>query len=192
MDNQLFEGKLVRLTAYDPETDAETEARWTANPDFLRLTELGPARPLSAYQVKKERQRQARQSEEARRQFTFAIRLTSENRLAGYAQLENIDWTHGAAQLTLAIGDPADWGHGYGSEALQLMTRYAFHELNLHRIGAPVFEYNERGVKMLERAGFREEVRRREFIHRDGKRWDLIRMGLLRAEWERQQTGRPE
>jgi RimJ/RimL family protein N-acetyltransferase len=192
MDNQLFEGKLVRLTAYDPETDAETEARWTENPDFLRLTELDPVRPLSAHQVKKERQQRARRNEESRRAFDFSIRLTSENRLAGYARLENIDWSNGAAQLVLAIGDPADWSHCYGGEALQLMLRYAFHELNLHRLGAPVFEYNERGRRMLERAGFREEVRRRQFIHRDGKRWDLIRMGLLRAEWECEQTGRSE
>ena len=188
MDTQLFEGELVRLGVFDPETDSEVEAHWTENPDYLRLTEIEPMRPLSVSQVKKKRQNLARQAEENKKTFEFAIRLTSDNRLAGFARLENIDWTNGAGQVILAIGDPADWGHGYGSEVLQLMLRYAFHELNLHRLGAPVFEYNDRGRRLLEKAGFREEVRRRQFIRRDGKRWDLIRMGLLRPEWEQERT----
>jgi RimJ/RimL family protein N-acetyltransferase len=47
------------------------------------------------------------------------------------------------------------------------------------------FEYNDRAVRFLERAGFVVEVRRRQAIHRDGKRWDALKLGLLREEWKR-------
>jgi RimJ/RimL family protein N-acetyltransferase len=44
-------------------------------------------------------------------------------------------------------------------------------------------EYNRPALRLFANAGFVEEVRRREAIHRDGQRWDLIQMSLLRPEW---------
>ncbi len=64
------------------------------------------------------------------------------------------------------------------------MLTYAFRELNLYRIAAPTFEYNERAIKFLECAGFQLEVRRREAIYRDGKRWDALMFGILCEEWK--------
>jgi len=37
---------------------------------------------------------------------------------------------------------------------------------------------------MYERAGFKIEGRHRGYLFRDDHRWDLIEMGILRAEWE--------
>ena len=74
--------------------------------------------------------------------------------------------------------------HGYGTEALQMLMRYAFSELNLFRLAALVPEYNQAAIHLFQKAGFIEEVRRREALNRDGRRWDLIHLGLLREEWE--------
>ena len=84
----------------------------------------------------------------------------------------------------LGIGDPDDRGRGYGSEALGLMLNYAFQELNLYRLTAVIPENNPAARHLFEEAGFQEEVRRREALHRGRRRWDVIHMGLLRAEWE--------
>jgi hypothetical protein len=35
-----------------------------------------------------------------------------------------------------------------------------------------------------EKVGFKHEGRMRAALNRDGRRWDLIYMGILRAEWE--------
>lgn len=65
-----------------------------------------------------------------------------------------------------------------------LILRYAFHELNLNRVGLDVIEYNERGIRAYQKAGFQLEGRVRQAVHRDGKIYDRINMGILRSEWE--------
>ncbi|HLF03492.1 MAG TPA: GNAT family protein [Anaerolineales bacterium] len=179
--DQLFEGELIRLAPPDPERDADTESAWTHDPDYMRLISVDPIRPLSAAQVKKNYEAIEKDND---KQFYFAIRAMADDRLIGFAKLDGISWTHGSARLTMAIGSTADWDKGYGREALQMILRYAFGELNLYRIGAWTFEYNERGLRFLQMAGFQVEVRQRQSIHRDGRRWDGIWLGLLRSEWE--------
>jgi RimJ/RimL family protein N-acetyltransferase len=66
---------------------------------------------------------------------------------------------------------------------MQLILGYAFMELNLHRVSLDVFGYNLRAIRSYEKVGFKLEGRKREMLLREGKRWDLIYMGILRAEW---------
>lgn len=186
---QLFEGEQIRLTALDVEKDAEVVARWTLDPEYGRLTSSKPTRPLSPMQVKKALEEQVKEAREKRHRFDFAIRLKAatqaDERLVGLAQIEGIEWTHGLGWLSLSIGAAADRGMGYGGEALKLIVRYAFHELNLYRLNTIGFEDNARGLAFLERGGFQIEVRRRQAIQRAGRRWDELRLGLLREDWEK-------
>jgi len=184
----LFEGERIRLTAFDPDRDADVESRWTHDPEYLRLLSSEPARPLSPGQVKKKYSDLEKETEKGNPCFNFAIRLRSDDRLIGFIQLQRIQWTHGTARLALGIAAPDDRGHGYGAEALRLILRYAFDELNLFRLDAITSEYNPRAIRFLERAGFVVEVRRREALNRDGQRWDVVHMGLLREEWKASTT----
>lgn len=181
---QLFEGEKICLTALDLEKDAEVVARWTHDPEYGRLTSSKPTRPLSPMQVKKAMEEQVKEAREKRQRFDFAIRLKTKERLVGLATIEGIEWTHGHGWLSLSLGSAADRGMGYGGEALKLILRYAFHELNLYRLNTIFFEDNARGLAFLERHGFQIEVRRRQAIYRAGRRWDEVRLGLLREDWE--------
>ena len=183
MTTQLFEGELIRLAPPEPDRDAEIESRWTHDAEYLRLLSADPVRPLSATLIKKKYEEA--EKEKATNRFHFAIRTRADDRLVGFVRLDHIDWNNGGSHMTLGIGDLSDRGRGYGAEALKLILRYAFAELNLHRVTADTFEYNERALRFLQRAGFVAEVRRRQAIQRDGKRWDVIKLGLLREEWER-------
>lgn len=182
---QLFEGEKIRLTALDVEKDAEVIARWTHDPEYGRLTGTQPTRPLSVFQVKKALEEQVKEAREKRHRFDFAIRLKEDERLVGLATLQGIEWTHGHGWLSLSIGAAADRGMGYGGEALKLVLRYAFHELNLYRLNTRVGEDNVRGLAFLQRHGFEVEVRRRQALYRAERRWDELRLGFLREEWEK-------
>jgi RimJ/RimL family protein N-acetyltransferase len=183
MSSSLFDGQLVYLGAYDPEKDAATESKWTHDPDYL-MADWEPARPLSPFQIKKKYEEMEKEHHGSR--YYFGIRTRADERLVGLASLQWIEWNHGTAAMRLIIGSPEDRGKGYGSDALRLLLRYAFAELNLHRLTAFGFEYCPRGIAFLERAGFVMEVRRREAIQRGGRRWDSFTLGLLRSEWEEQ------
>jgi RimJ/RimL family protein N-acetyltransferase len=58
--------------------------------------------------------------------------------------------------------------------------------LNLFRVSARVPEYNKAAIALFRKFGFVEEVRRRQALDRDGRRWDLLVFGLLKDEWQSQ------
>jgi RimJ/RimL family protein N-acetyltransferase len=181
---QLFESEAIRLTQIDFDQDPEVESRWTHDSAFMRLLELGPARPLSPEQVKKQYEALEKRVDEDKDLFHFRIRPRREDRLVGLAVIESVEWTNGNGFIKLGIGSPEDRRRGWGRQALSLLLRYAFAELNLFRVSAVVQEYNQAAIHLLGRFGFVEEVRRRQALHRDGRRWDLLVFGLLQSEWQ--------
>lgn len=185
LTEQLFEGKTIRLAPPDAERDAETISKWSHDPEYLRLLSADIAKPLSPFQVKKQYEEWEKDAEK-HNAFNFAIRLKEDDRLLGFERLYRIEWTHATGSLQIGIGDRNDRGKGYGTEALRMLLRYAFDELNLYRLAAPTVEYNTGAIRFLERAGFVVEVRRRQAVQRDGRRWDAVMLGLLRDEWKRE------
>jgi RimJ/RimL family protein N-acetyltransferase len=138
--------------------------------------------------MKKKNEALEKDIEESKNLFYFTIRLRSDDpeqndRLVGFAKLYEIEWSHGVGQIVLGIGDPGDRRKGYGTDALNLLLRYAFAELNLFRLSTLIPEYNLGAVRLFQKAGFIEEVHRRQALNRDGRYWDLIHVGMLRDEW---------
>jgi RimJ/RimL family protein N-acetyltransferase len=117
--------------------------------------------------------------------FSFAIHTLADDRLIGAIELSVTQWVHGDAYVGIGIGERDDWGKGYGTDAMRVMLRYAFREMNLHRVSLTVFEYNPRAIRSYEKAGFVVEGRLRGWLNREGRRWDMIHMGILREEWEK-------
>lgn len=179
----LYEAERICLAPIDHEKDAQTWSRWTHDAEYLRLLELEPARPLSPAQVKKKFESIEKEMEEKKNQFHFTVRMRADDRLIGFAQLAWIEWTHGSGRLMLGFGAKEDRCCGYGSEVLGLLLRFAFEELNLYRLTALVPEYNAGARRLLQKANFTEEVRRRQALQRFGRFWDLLHLGLLRDEW---------
>jgi len=180
---QLFEGQDIRLGPIDYEKDPEIESKWTQNAEFMRLYETEPARPISAAMVKKQYEKLEKQVDESKNMYYFAIRAKSDDRLIGKAEIRRIEWANGNCQIRLGMGSVDDRSKGYGSQALKMLLRFAFAELNLFRVSANVPEYNEGAIALLKKFGFVEEVRRRQSLERDGRRWDLLVFGLLKDEW---------
>jgi RimJ/RimL family protein N-acetyltransferase len=185
LTDQLFEGQRIRLAPPDAERDAELVAKWTHDPEYLRLLSADIAKPLSPFQIKKQYEEMDKEAEK-HDAFNFAVRLKEDDRLIGFARLFRIEWTHATGSLQIGLGDRNDRGKGYGTEVLRLLLRYAFEELNLYRLAATTAEYNTGAIRFFERVGFVVEVRRRQAIQRDGKRWDAVMLGLLRDEWKRE------
>jgi RimJ/RimL family protein N-acetyltransferase len=150
----------------------------------MRALSRQHAIPLSIAQLKKKYEAIEKDMDESKRMFHFTIRGKEDDRLLGFIRIEGIEWTHGTCSLKLAIGDPMERNKGYGSEALELIMRFAFNELNLYRLSAVVGDDNQAGMRFFTRHGFLEEVRRRKSLLRDGQTWDLIHLGLLRDEWQ--------
>jgi RimJ/RimL family protein N-acetyltransferase len=184
IQTQLFYAQDIRLGPIVHDVHAEIESKWTHDAEFMRLMEFKPVRPLSPAMVKKEYEAIEKKMEEEKNLFYFTIRRRADDRLIGKAAIEWIDWTNGNGWIRLGLGAADDRCKGFGSQTLRLLLRYAFAELNLYRVSAMVPEYNAGAVRLFNKFGFMEEVRRREAMERDGRRWDLLTFGQLRTEWE--------
>ena len=186
IQTQLFEGQDIRFGPIDHEKDPEIESKWTHDSEFMRLMEVNPARPMSAAMIKKQYEKLEKQVEENKNLYYFTIRAKADDRLIGKAAVQWIEWTNGNGFLQLGIGAAEERHKGYGTQALRLLLRFAFAELNLFRVSAIVPEYNEGAIALLKKFGFVQEVCRRQSLERDGRRWDLLVFGLLNDEWRNQ------
>jgi RimJ/RimL family protein N-acetyltransferase len=176
----LFKGKLVCLSGIDPEELGKNFSRWGRDSEFKRLLDFDPAR---LHSTKATREWMEKHMEAEKDTFWFSIRTLGEDRLLGDIDLSVINWGSRDAFVGLGIGERDFWGKGYGTDAMKLVLRYAFLELNLRRVTLNVFEYNERAIRSYEKAGFRLEGSQRQAIQREGRRWDMVYMGILREEW---------
>lgn len=180
-ENDILRGERVRLTAEDPSIMAQHYSRWSVDSEFLRLMDSAPARTFSTKAIQEWLEKE--QEKDRGDNFYFMIRSLEDDRLIGDVGLDGIHWNHRDTYLGIGLDNREDWGKGYGSDAMQLVLNYAFTELNLYRVTLNVFEYNPRAIHVYEKLGFVYEGRLRRCLNREGKRWDMLYMGITREEW---------
>jgi len=88
----------------------------------------------------------------------FGIVKKGDDRLIGQVHLEQINWSHRLCRkIGIIIGEKDEWSKGFGTEAMELMIRYAFKELGMHRLELMTFDFNKRGMRVWEKCGFKQE-----------------------------------
>lgn len=177
----LLRGKLIHLAAVDPEEVSKHFADWNRDSEYKRLLDTEAPRLHSPKSIKEWLEKEVEGM--GNNMYWFTIRTNADNQLLGDISLEMVHWNNREAFVGLGIGPRDFWGKGYGSEAMNLILEYGFSELNLHRVTLTVFEYNPRAIRSYEKCGFRHEGRQHGAILREGKRWDVQYMGILREEW---------
>lgn len=186
MNPDLLTGKLVRLAAVDSDEIAYAVSKWSQDSEYWRLLDTGASQPLSIQQTRKWFEETS--TDGYLSNYAFVIRTLVDDTLIGDIGLDGIRWNHRESFVGIGIGNRDYWGKGYGSDAMNILLRFAFQELNLERISLNVFEYNSRAIRSYEKAGFCYEGRVRQAINKAGKRWDLVYMGITKEEWQRKQV----
>lgn len=102
--------------------------------------------------------------------------------LVGHAVLHSAAMPERSATFAIMLADEHQ-GRGLGPDATNVLLRYGFAEMGLHRIGLSVYAYNDRAIAAYRRAGFVEEGRLRESVFHDGAFHDQVLMSVLAPEW---------
>ena len=179
MKNPFLTGERIYLRPLERE-DAGIFVPWINDQEITRTLVL--YRPMNRDDEEEFIARAAKE----RGGIVFGIALKKDDRLIGNTAFHAIHPKDRHAGFGILIGDKKEWDRGYGTEATALMARYAFTTLNLNRIWLHVYEYNPRGRRAYEKVGFRVEGTLRKHCFREGRYWDVIVMGLLREEWEKE------
>jgi ribosomal-protein-alanine N-acetyltransferase len=75
-------------------------------------------------------------------------------------------------------------GQGYMTEAVQLMLRYAFEHLKLHRLEANIQPENIASIALVKRAGFIREGYSRRYLKICGRWRDHERWAIIAEDWK--------
>jgi RimJ/RimL family protein N-acetyltransferase/GNAT superfamily N-acetyltransferase len=75
------------------------------------------------------------------------------------------------------------WEQGFGTDAFRLFVDYLLCTFDLPRIGMGTWSGNERMIRCAGGIGFREEACFRDARLVKGERYDAVRWGITRSEW---------
>jgi len=118
----------------------------------------------------------------------YAIHKRGEQTFIGFGMIAFIDPYNRTCRLGIEIGEKSEWGKGYAHEALQAVIDYCFTTLDMNRVGAEVYAFNERSIHLFEGLGFRREGAVRESVRKGDTFFDEYLYGLLRCEWRPEVT----
>lgn len=113
----------------------------------------------------------------------FAICLLKNGQHIGNIKLGPINWWHRNADISLFIGEKSLWGKGYASEAIKLITKYAFEVLNLNKLKAGCYASNKGSIKAFEKCGYLREGLLRGQAISHGQEIDGVLLGILAREY---------
>ena len=175
----MLKGKLTRLRCIEAK-DITRYHRWINDPEIARLV-LGSNTPISKAQVAETFE----VSSKIEKDLYFSIDISSEDKPIGFCFLKNIYPIHRMAELDqFFIGEDKYRQHGYGRDAIQVLLKYTFEELNLNRIWLITYAYNRKATDFYEKEGFIREGILREIQFSNDRYHDGILMAIIREDWK--------
>lgn len=96
----------------------------------------------------------------------------------GNLKLEPIDREKKSAVVGILIGNKYFWGKGLGTEAINLVVKYAFEELGLEKIELGVIANNLWAIRSYEKAGFKIDEVQKNAIRHGEETFDKIKMSI--------------
>ncbi|MCI4065271.1 GNAT family N-acetyltransferase [Micromonospora sp. R77] len=108
----------------------------------------------------------------------------STNEPLGLTGLWEVDW-HNRSALTAIKLMPGVSPRGAGSDSIMLVMAWAFYEVGLRRLHSTILPFNQASLgAYVRKCGWQVEGRDREAVFRGGHWHDLLRVAILRPEFE--------
>ncbi len=94
-----------------------------------------------------------------------------------------VDTRNKVGDVGILIGEKNYWGKGYGLEVFAAVTDYLFRENHVRKVTAGTVAANTGMVRIMERAGMKEDGRRVRHVLFDGQEFDVVYAALFRDDW---------
>jgi RimJ/RimL family protein N-acetyltransferase len=174
----MIEGKLINLRAMEMD-DTERNHRWVNDREVTRHLAIRYPMSLPA----EEAFMRARTAEMMGYTAPWFAIETKDGTHIGNINFHTVQPEDSKAHLGVMIGDKEYWSRGYGTDAMLTFLRFAFEQMNLHRVDLTVDAENERARACYRKCGFVEEALLRQEIYTRGTYRDQYYMGILRDEF---------
>jgi RimJ/RimL family protein N-acetyltransferase len=173
----MLKGKKVFLRAIETE-DLKQLLDWRNLPEFRRyfreIRELNMDQQLNWYE-------KIVLSDPNVKMFAIT---DIQHQLIGACGLCYIDWVNRSADFSIYIGvDGLYIDDVLAVDVSKLLIRYGFEELNLHRLWAEIYSFDNKKKKLFETLGFHLDGLHKETHWAEGKWHDSLFFGLLSTHW---------
>lgn len=105
------------------------------------------------------------------------------NNPVGLIVLANIDWKNRSAFTGIKLHPGTQKSTGIGTSAMIAIQKYAFEELQLHRLETTWLEYNEASERLHKKCGWQIEGTARLAVYKNGKYHNLIYGAILASDY---------
>ena len=157
----------------------DIRARWVNNPK-IRIYLRGPF-PSTKDQMK-QRYERVREGDLGG-WVGFIVYHKVDNKPIGEVGFSRINWFNGWANAYANIGEMEYWNQNYATEAVELLLKYAFEELNLNKISGSVALPNKGSWSVAEKLNFRFEGSSKEDSFRNGEYLNVKHYCYLQKDW---------
>jgi len=178
----LYQSEKVRLRAIE-RADLPQCVEWFKDPEVRENLFLD--KPMSLAEEEKWYDEHLKRAND----LIFAIE-TLKGKYIGNVGLHKIDHKNRHAEAGIFIGEKRLWGKGYGTDAMMLILKYAFEDMNLHKVYLTHFGTNERARRSYEKCGFIHEGVLRDHAFKGGKYHDHPIMSVINPAEGRGAAGR--
>jgi RimJ/RimL family protein N-acetyltransferase len=178
MYHPFIEGEKIYLRGLEKRDLTGRMFQWANDSEVTYYMFMG-SMPNTTEQLEKEYE----QILTSTRDVVFAIIDKESDAHIGNVGLYSIQWIARSAELRIIIGEKGFWNRRYGTEATQLTVDYGFSKLNLNSIYLGVNAEHSGAIKAYENVRFVREGTMRQYIYRNSRYYDAIRMSILREEY---------
>jgi RimJ/RimL family protein N-acetyltransferase len=165
-----IEGTRLYLKALDANDPLEPYLQWMNDPAVLRYTDSRSIIPCSKDRLKRYIQKITEDADS----ILFAIREKSQGLHIGNIKVGPFDRVNGLASVGILVGSKSHWGQGVGTEAIRLVSGYAFREMGVRKLTAGCIDANKGAIRAFEKAGFKIECLRKRHRMLDLAEHDVV------------------
>jgi RimJ/RimL family protein N-acetyltransferase len=173
-----IEGDLIYLREVRITDVNDNYYRWLNDPDVTRYLETRYI-PRSLDNIREYVVAMDGKSDE----IFLAICLKENELHIGNIKLGPINWVHRFADISLLIGEKEYWGRGIGSEAIGILSEFAFDVLNLNKLRSGCYADNVGSAKAFIKARFIQEGTLKKQWQLNGRFQDELLFGLCHEDW---------
>ena len=174
-----LKGKAIYLRALEP-NDLEFVYALENNESVWEVSNTHT--PYSRFLVRQYLENAHQDIYEAK-QLRLAICKDEDFPAIGLIDLFDFDPKNNRAGVGILIQDDENRGQGIGSEVLDLLIKYSFHQLNLHQLYANINPENKPSVQLFTKFGFEKIGTKKQWNLVDGKYQDETLFQLINQQF---------
>lgn len=152
--------------------------KWVNTPEVRRLGRS--ALPTIKEDIEKRFEEQDKKIKDS---IYFEIYHKKDKKPIGDCGFNKINWIDRRTDIGLGIGEPNYWNQGIATEAVELLLKYGFEQLDLYKITADIFSPNISSWSCAEKAGMKREAKLSRHTYIDGKYVDAFIYSIFKEDW---------